>query len=127
MTGIYKITNPVGKIYIGKAANIEKRLRDYSTFMCAYQPLLYISIGTYGWINHTKEIVEECTIEKLDEREKFWIDYYNTKEDGLNKVTRRASNVERKSYIVNGEEQLLSKRQINLLERQKRIILREQL
>ena len=84
MTGIYKIVNPIGHIYIGQAFNIERRWKDYSCFKCKSQTKLYRSIGTYGWINHSKEVLEECIADQLDERERYWQTYFNSINEGLN-------------------------------------------
>lgn len=84
MTGIYKITNPKGKIYIGQSTNIEKRKEIYKKLYCKKQIMLYNSIKKYGWENHKFEILEECSIKKLNEREKYWGSYYNVLEKGLN-------------------------------------------
>jgi group I intron endonuclease len=84
MVGIYKITNPKGKIYIGQSVNIEKRKYYYQTLHCKKQIMLYNSIKKYGWENHKFEIIEECSIENLDKRENYWGMCYNTLEEGLN-------------------------------------------
>jgi group I intron endonuclease len=85
MIGIYKIANPKGKIYIGKSINLEKRKKDYSRFsQTKGQPLIHNSIIKYGWENHQFEIIEECTLEQLNEREIYWIDRFNCIEEGLN-------------------------------------------
>ena len=36
----------------------------------------------YGIENFTFEIIEDCELEKLGEREKFWQDYFKAKEYG---------------------------------------------
>lgn len=84
MVGIYKITNPKGKIYIGQSVDIGKRKYYYQTLHCKKQIMLYNSIKKYGWENHRFEIIEECSIENLDKRENHWGIYYNTLEEGLN-------------------------------------------
>lgn len=84
MVGIYKIINPKGKIYIGQSVDIEKRKYYYQTLHCKKQIMLYNSIKRYGWETHKFEIIEECFIENLDERENYWGGYYNTLEEGLN-------------------------------------------
>jgi group I intron endonuclease len=79
MIGIYKITNPTGKIYIGQSVNIEVRLLQYK-HLSKYSLGRKIknSIKKYGWESHTHEIIEECSLNQLDEREIFWGNYYAT-------------------------------------------------
>lgn len=43
--------------------------------------LLVKAIEKYGKENFKKEILEECDITELDEKEKYWIAYYNALED----------------------------------------------
>jgi group I intron endonuclease len=86
MIGIYKITNPKGKIYVGQSVNIEERLLQYK-HLSKYSLGRKIknSIKKYGWENHIHKIIEECSIEQLDEREIYWGNYYNVlEENGLN-------------------------------------------
>jgi len=72
MIGIYKITSPSGKVYIGQSVNIETRKEHYSNIKkCIKQPRIYNSLKKYGWEAHIFEIIEECTLEQLDERETF--------------------------------------------------------
>jgi group I intron endonuclease len=87
--GIYKITNPKGKIYIGQSTNIEKRWKYYSSQYHNKkdkQTKLFNSLIKYSPKNHKFEILEECTVEQLNEREIYWGHYYNCtdKECGLN-------------------------------------------
>ena len=82
--GIYKITNPEGKIYIGQSINIPYRWEDYKAFKHKTQPLLYDSFKKYGWYNHSFEIIEECLQEDLNQKEQYWVDFYNSKQEGLN-------------------------------------------
>jgi len=85
ITGIYKITSPSGKIYIGQSTNIKKREEDYQKLKCGKQPKLYNSLIKHGWEQHIFEIIEECSLEQLNEREIYWGMYYNVLgEDGLN-------------------------------------------
>ena len=79
MIGIYKITNPKGKIYIGQSIDIEKRKLQYKQLNAGVkqQPKIYNSLKKYGWEQHIFEIIEECSIEQLDERELYWGEYYN--------------------------------------------------
>ena len=84
--GIYKITSPSGKIYIGQSVDINKRILKYKSLDCKQQPKLYHSIIKYGWNAHIFEIIEECNYSNLNNLETYYIkiyDTYNT-EHGLN-------------------------------------------
>lgn len=84
MIGIYKITSPNNRVYIGQSKNLEERLRYYSINSSKAQVLLHRSFKKYGIKNHKFEIVEQCTIEELNNRERYWQEYYNVLEGGLN-------------------------------------------
>ena len=87
MIGIYKITSPSGKIYIGSSKNIKRRLWYYSSLNCVGQVKMYNSIKKHGWGNHIVEILEECSFELLYERELFYANMYDVLSDnGLNCV-----------------------------------------
>jgi group I intron endonuclease len=74
--GIYKITSPTGKIYIGQSINIKNRKESYRRGHCKQQPKIYNSINKHGWNKHQHEIIEECSLEQLNEREIYWKQYY---------------------------------------------------
>lgn len=76
MIGIYKITNPKGRIYIGQSTNIEYRKAWYGRTHGRGQPKLYRSIKKHGWQNHLFEIIEECNIDQLDAKETYWKIHY---------------------------------------------------
>jgi group I intron endonuclease len=83
--GIYKITSPSGKIYIGQSTDLEKRENDYKILKCEKQPKLYNSLKKYGWENHTFEIIEKCRLDQLNKREIYWGLHYDVLEEkGLN-------------------------------------------
>jgi group I intron endonuclease len=84
MIGIYKLQNPIGQIYIGSSNNISKRLNHYKSKNCKLQTKLYYSICEYGYENHVLTIIEECEIDQLKERERYWQDYYDVLNKGLN-------------------------------------------
>ena len=44
----------------------------------SYNCYLYRSIRKYKLENFKFEILEECSVEKLNERERFWIKYYES-------------------------------------------------
>jgi group I intron endonuclease len=79
MIGIYKITSPTNKIYIGQSINIEARKRIYrynTSYKNSVGPKIYNSLSKYGWENHIHEIIEECSLEQLNEKETYWKQYY---------------------------------------------------
>jgi len=85
MIGIYKITNPNNKVYVGQSRNIEKRFLAYIRKNGKGQIRLNRSFIKYGRNNHKFEIIEECLFEELNIRERYWQDYYNViSEQGLN-------------------------------------------
>lgn len=79
MIGIYKITNPETKIYIGQTTDIEQRFKVYINCVSKIktQKKIYNSIKKYGVDKHIFEIIEECCIDKLNERERHWQDFYD--------------------------------------------------
>ena len=88
-SGIYKITCiKTGEIYIGKSVDIKSRWQQHckSAFNCGTiaHSLLHTKMKQYGIENFTFELVEQVPKEQLSEREKFYIDFYKTKETGLN-------------------------------------------
>lgn len=85
MIGIYKITNKLnGKSYIGQSNNIERRIKEHQTKGASSRIPLDIAIQKYGKDNFIYEVIEEVLPEQLNERESFWIKYYNTVETGYN-------------------------------------------
>lgn len=86
MIGIYKITSPTNKVYIGQSVDIEKRKKSYFAMHSRnnQQVRLYKSFLKHGVKNHIFEVIEECFIESLNERERFYQDLYNVIESGLN-------------------------------------------
>ena len=83
---IYKIVNDINnKIYIGKTEfNIQKRFEEHirdSQKEHKNRPL-YNAMNKYG-IQHFKiELIEECN--NLEEREKYWISFYDSYKNGYN-------------------------------------------
>lgn len=92
MKGIYKITNEVnGKSYIGKSSNIEERWKYHlSHYNCItnYDKPLYRAFRKYGKEHFSFEIIEIMNEDdynnKSNEREIYWISYYNTYHFGYN-------------------------------------------
>lgn len=88
MIGIYKITNPKGKVYIGQSVEIEERWKYHKYTIDREQintPLVN-SLRKYGADRHTFEVVEECKRDQLNIRERHWQEYYNVLSEGLNAI-----------------------------------------
>lgn len=88
--GIYKITNNVnGKIYIGQSVSIERRWAAHKSNSKNDNSnnKLYNSMNKYGIDNFSFEIINICPKEKLNERECFWINVYDSILAGLNSST----------------------------------------
>ena len=85
MIGIYKITKiSNGKSYIGQSNDIERRFKEHQSKGKSSRIPLDIAIQKYGIYAFTYEILEECPLNKLDEREQYWIKYYDTVNNGYN-------------------------------------------
>lgn len=84
--GIYKITSPSNRIYIGQSRSIRQRFNSYKSNQKSnkLQIKLFNSFQKYGVENHIFEIVEECSILQLNIRERFWQDFYDCLKNGLN-------------------------------------------
>jgi group I intron endonuclease len=80
MIGIYKITSPTNKVYIGQSWNIEKRKSKYKNLDCERQPKIYNSLLKYGWEEHKFQVIHELPIDVsqdvLDTYEIFYINQY---------------------------------------------------
>lgn len=83
MIGIYKITNEIsGKTYIGQSINISRRLNQHKRHI-GKNPM-YEDMEKYGLENFSFEVIEECSIDELDDKEIYWIKQYNSFENGYN-------------------------------------------
>lgn len=86
MIGIYKITNNVNnKCYIGQSRDIEARwAKHLSAYKSSPEWELYRAFKKYGISSFSFEIIEECLIEELNEREIYWIAQYDSFNNGYN-------------------------------------------
>lgn len=86
ISGIYKITSPSKKVYIGHSQDIHDRWQHYFTLHCKGQTRLYRSLVKYGVDRHLFEIIEECKFDDLIEKERHWQEHYDVidKYKGLN-------------------------------------------
>lgn len=102
MIGIYKITSPTNKIYIGQSTDIERRFKYYKRLSCKSQPAIYNSLLKYGFEKHKFEILCECNIEELNNKERYYQDVFSvTEKNGLNcrltKSSDRSGKVSKKT------------------------------
>lgn len=88
ISGIYKITSlKTGQIYIGQSVDIKERLKTHiktGLSSAVSTNKLYKAMKKEGVENFTFEILEEVPRDKLNEREIYWINFYKSKEYGLN-------------------------------------------
>lgn len=79
--GIYKITNTINlKAYIGQSVDIENRWKQHKNINRGCT-LLVRAFKKYGIENFSFEIVEICSPEELNEKEKYYISHYRTYAD----------------------------------------------
>lgn len=85
MVGIYRIVNKNnGKIYIGQSNDITRRFAEHKRIGEKSRIPVDSAIQKYGKENFIYEILEECSIEILNQREEYWIKFYNAVENGYN-------------------------------------------
>ena len=88
-SGIYKITRKsTGEIYIGRAVAVDKRWIEHVKMAFSIGSIAHSTLHTImekdGVWNFTFELLEEVPKERLNEREKYYIDFYDSKNFGLN-------------------------------------------
>lgn len=80
--GIYKITNlSNNKVYIGQSTKLkDRKYRHFSELRCGrhHNPHLQSSFNKFGESNFSFEIIEEHPVIELDDRERFWISFYDS-------------------------------------------------
>jgi group I intron endonuclease len=105
---IYKLTSPNGKIYIGQTINKKQRKYHYKSGNYKQQIKLWNNVQKYNWKPFESfQIIEEilCGPDKqfLNEREKYWIKFYDSHKKGLNCNEGGSGNV---GYIFSDESKL---------------------
>ena len=87
--GIYKITNQTNNMcYIGQSVDIAKRWKDHAKCGLGIDTpasnKLYKAMQEDGLHNFSWELLQACNRDELDEREKYYIELYQSKEYGYN-------------------------------------------
>ena len=87
--GIYKITNQTNDMcYIGQSVDIAKRWKDHAKCGLGIDTpasnKLYKAMQEDGLHNFSWELLQTCNRNELDEREKYYIELYQSKEYGYN-------------------------------------------
>lgn len=75
-TGIYIITSPTNKIYVGQSRNLVKRKSSYKNLGCKAQPKLYNSLKKYGWDAHIFEVIMPLKKGTSLQQLRFWEDFF---------------------------------------------------
>ena len=91
ISGVYKITRLKTKeIYIGQSTSLDKRWQEHVKSALGVGTLassqLHRAMAQDGPENFTFEVLEETPKDKLRERESYYIDFYDSKNYGLNTV-----------------------------------------
>ena len=86
---IYKITNTInGKSYIGQTIqNVKERFYQHCATKCrkaVSNMAIHRAIKKYGKSNFIVEVIEEIDSANLNDRERYWIKYYNSYNNGYN-------------------------------------------
>lgn len=93
MMGIYKFQNNINKkVYIGQSIRLEARYRGHynnykNSNLKDYQTKFYRALRKYGFDNFSYEIIEQSdffTKDELNEKEQYWIAYYDSYHNGYN-------------------------------------------
>jgi hypothetical protein len=90
MIGIYRIVNKNNnRSYIGQSINIKMRVNQhfrnaFNANTHTYNYPISRAIRKYPREDFEIETLETTTLENLTEREQYWINYYNTLENGYN-------------------------------------------
>ena len=88
-SGIYKVTNIQTKeIYIGKSTTVATRWQNHCKSAFGLEGVadsqFQRALKKYGIQNFTWELLEEVPKDKLTERERYYIEFYDSKHYGLN-------------------------------------------
>lgn len=93
--GVYKITSPNNRIYVGSSSDIQSRFCFYKTGATKSQWLLKRSFDKYGIENHKFEIIEQCKEDEKFFKESYYGNLYKSLSDfgGLNLVLPKSDKI----------------------------------
>jgi len=104
MIGIYKITSPSKRVYIGQSVNIFNRIKKYKKGNCEGQIKLHRSILKHGFEKHHFEILCECEVSELNDKERFYQDLHSA--IGIKGLNCRLTGTNDKSGIMSNDSKL---------------------
>lgn len=90
--GIYLIKNNItGHCYVGQARHIARRIYEHlhSTFLSTksdYNYPLHRAFRKYGIDNFELEVLEQCNVDELNIRERYWVAKFDSKNNGYNQT-----------------------------------------
>ena len=89
--GIYKLTSlQNGKCYVGKSTNVKNRIADHFKSAVGIKSIadqaVHHAILKEGFWNWLIEIITYCDKDKLNEMEKYYIEFFKSQEFGYNKT-----------------------------------------
>lgn len=119
MTGIYCFKNKInGKCYIGQSINLAKRYNDHKANhlnpnYCNYNSKFYRALRKYGFDNFEYSILLECEQSELNEKEKAYIEMYDSYKNGYNSTLGGEDNPSNHPEIVTRRTLKLYEPEIN--------------
>ena len=90
-SGIYKLTSlQNGKCYVGKSTNVKNRIADHFKSAVGIKSIadqaVHHAILKEGFWNWLIEVITYCDKDKLNEMEKYYIEFFKCQEFGYNKT-----------------------------------------
>ncbi len=113
IAGVYCITSPTNRKYIGQSWNLKKRMNDYLILKCESQIGIYNSLKRHGIHNHRFKIMVVYELENQQNLD--WLEllcWYKFKCKGYQLLNRqipfgkKGRNIDRHEYLTNIENEL---------------------
>lgn len=107
ISGIYKITSKHnGKVYIGQSNDIYRRWKSHWKQVAkGDKDYIHNAMRKYGKENFEYEIIERCNQDVINEREIYWIEYFDSYKNGYN-LTTGGEGVKGKKYSLEEKENM---------------------